>query len=190
VKLSLAIAIADDEVDVRDFYLRILAFLGHRVVIVAATGRELLDSCRRQRPELIITDVTMPEMNGDEAVALICREAPIPVILVSALRDAVSRDEPANYHVTACLVKPIGRKDLEESIPLTMRRFDGHRQLLLEAGDSRKATADRRIFEHAAASLAAAQGIELADAYARLQSTAAESSRRLVDTALAVLDGR
>jgi response regulator NasT len=188
VKLSLAIVVADDEVDMRDFYSRILAFLGHRVIAVATTGRELVELCRLQLPELIITDITMPEMNGDEAVAEICRESPIPVIVVTALDDAGRHARSRNEHVTAYLVKPIGRKDLEKSIPLAMRRFDGHRQLFLEAGDGKHASVDRQMLEQAAARLANDEGIDECDAYVRMQSAAAESKRRLADVARSALN--
>ena len=42
----LRIAVADDEPDVRDYFRRILPRLGHQVVAVARTGRELVEQCR------------------------------------------------------------------------------------------------------------------------------------------------
>jgi response regulator NasT len=64
---SLRIAVADDELDMLDFYQRILPQSGHTVVAVAATGRELVQQCSEQHPDLIITDIRMPNMDGIEA---------------------------------------------------------------------------------------------------------------------------
>ena len=50
---SLRIAVADDEPDMRDYFLKILPRLGHRVVAVAATGEDLLAQCRAACPEAL-----------------------------------------------------------------------------------------------------------------------------------------
>ena len=64
---SLRIAVADDEADMRDWFERILPTLGHQVVSVAENGRELVEHCRTLNPDLAITDVKMPEMDGIDA---------------------------------------------------------------------------------------------------------------------------
>ena len=46
---ALRIAVADDEPDVRDYFRRLLPRLGHQVVAVAQTGRELVEQCRAAR---------------------------------------------------------------------------------------------------------------------------------------------
>ena len=67
---ALRIAVADDEPDMRDYFRTILPRLGHEVVAVAETGRELVEQCRATRPDLVITDIKMPDMDGiDAAVA-------------------------------------------------------------------------------------------------------------------------
>lgn len=138
MKQSLRIAVADDERDMRDFYRRMLGVMGHQVVIVAENGRELVEQCRRQRPDLVITDVNMPEMDGIEAAVAICRDMPLPVILVTAYHDAALIERAENDHVIAYLVKPVGRKDLEPAIALAMRRFAQWQQLQDEADALRK----------------------------------------------------
>jgi response regulator NasT len=188
VKLSLAIAVADDEVDMRDFYRRILVFLGHRVVAIATSGRELVDQCRQQRPELIITDITMPEMNGDEAVREICRHEPLPVILVSARHDVALVARSANDYVMAYLVKPVGRKDLDATITRSVRRFDGFRRIRLEASNPVQAADDREYLERAAATLMRREAIDEGEAYVRLDAMATERNQRLAEAARAVAD--
>ena len=68
MKRGMRIAVADDEPDVRDYFRRMLPRLGHDVVGGAANGRELVELCREHKPDLIIADVRMPEMDGDVAM--------------------------------------------------------------------------------------------------------------------------
>src|SRR5262245_65770870 len=106
---SLRIAVADDEPDMRDYFQKILPVLGHTVVSVARTGRELVEHCRKQAPDLVISDVKMPDMDGIDAATEIYRNHPIPVILVSAYHDAdlIARAEAGP--ILAYLVNPINQ---------------------------------------------------------------------------------
>jgi response regulator NasT len=121
---SLRIAVADDEPDMRDYFSRILPRMGHRVVTVAATGADLVEQCRSSKPDLIITDIKMPDMDGIEAAAQLCETAVLPVILVSAYHDAELIARAEADHVMGYLVKPIKQADLEPAIALAMRRFE------------------------------------------------------------------
>jgi CheY-like chemotaxis protein len=113
---TLRIAVADDEPDVRDYFRRMLPRLGHEVVVAAANGRELVELCREQKPDLIIADVRMPNLDGDDAIQEICALRPTPFILVSAYSKptrSLNRLEDVN---NAYLTKPVKREDLEEAI--------------------------------------------------------------------------
>jgi response regulator NasT len=85
---SLRVVVADDEPDMRDYFQKALPRIGHQVVGVAQNGRELVEQCRALRPDLVLTDIKMPDMDGIDAAACIYRERPVPVILVSAYHDA------------------------------------------------------------------------------------------------------
>ena len=104
---TLRIAVADDEPRMREFYKEVLPLLGHEVVCAASSGRELIAGYQASRPNLIITDIRMPDLNGIEAVREIWRQEPVPIILVSAHDDAELLNQAGEYHVLAYLVKPI-----------------------------------------------------------------------------------
>jgi response regulator NasT len=91
MKNLLRIAVADDEPDIQGYYRMILAELGHVVVVLAETGRELVEKCSVRHPDLVITEIKMPDMDGIAAAAQICRDRPAPLILVSAYRRAGTR---------------------------------------------------------------------------------------------------
>jgi CheY-like chemotaxis protein len=112
----LRIAVADDEPDVRDYFRVMLPRLGHQVVAAAANGRELVELCRAHTPDLIITDVRMPEMDGDVAIQEICQISPVPFILISACSKPEGDVNRSGSVCSTYLTKPIRRDDLEDAI--------------------------------------------------------------------------
>ena len=60
----------------QEYFRTVLPVLGHVVVAVAETGRELIEKCREQHPDLVITDIKMPDMDGIDAAAQIYRDGP------------------------------------------------------------------------------------------------------------------
>lgn len=109
---SLRIVIADDEEYIRQYFSRMLPRLGHQVVGVAADGQELVDICAAEKPDLIITDIQMPELSGIEAADEISKSQSIPIIIVS------SHDKPEtnNQNIVGFLVKPFETKELANAI--------------------------------------------------------------------------
>ena len=120
---KLRIAIADDEADMRHFLCRILTFEGHRVVVAAESGRQLIRECKLEKPDLVITDIQMPEVDGLQAIHEICAEKAVPAIIVSAKSGDEILARASNELVFAFLIKPIKMDDLRPAVWLTMRRF-------------------------------------------------------------------
>src|SRR5947209_14368537 len=81
------IAVADDEPVMQEYFQKVLPVMGHQVVAVAGTGKELVEQCARTRPDLIIADIRMPDMDGLEAVEQINRTRPVPTVLVTGHDD-------------------------------------------------------------------------------------------------------
>lgn len=116
------IVVADDELDMRDYLRTILQHWGHEVLAIAENGRELVEECRTHAPDLIITDVRMPDMNGDEAVREIWSFSATPVVLVSAYQCPDEFDPSSNKPPFRYLNKPINRTLLKaalDSLPIT-----------------------------------------------------------------------
>lgn len=120
---ELRIVVADDEVEMREYYQAILTHLGHTVVGAARNGCELVEMCNDLKPDLVITDVLMPEMDGIEAIQEITRIAPLPVIVVTAHNDPDTIDRATKSRILGYLVKPIQKGDVQPAIALAMCRF-------------------------------------------------------------------
>jgi signal transduction histidine kinase len=105
--------IADDNADMRDYLRRLL---GARWEIeTVANGRQALAAIRTRRPDLVITDIMMPELDGFGLVAAL-RGDPglrdVPVIMLSARAGEEARIEGLQAGASDYLVKPFGSRDL------------------------------------------------------------------------------
>jgi two-component system, response regulator PdtaR len=184
---ALRIAVADDEPDMRDYFKKCLSRLGHQVIAVAQNGRELVAQCRELNPDLVITDIKMPDVDGIDAATQIYKERPVPVILVSAYHDAALVERAEADHIMGYLVKPIKQTDLSPTIAIAMRRFEQFQALRQEATDLRQALADRKVIEQAKGILMKKAKLDEAEAFRRLQELAREKDRKLVEIAAMIL---
>jgi CheY-like chemotaxis protein len=117
---ALKVAVADDDRDTREYIQELLSRLGH-LVVAAEGGRRLVELCREFRPDVVVTDHGMPDMDGLAAAAEINRERRVPVILVSG-QDPAELLPSANGCVVAFLIKPVRRGDLEAAITRAVPR--------------------------------------------------------------------
>jgi response regulator NasT len=184
---SLRIVVADDEPDMRAYYLETLGLLGHQVIAVAQTGKELVELCSSSPPDLVITDIKMPDMDGIAAVEQITRAHPVPVILVSAYHDADLITRAEREYILAYLVKPIKQADLEIAVAITMRRSEQFHALAQQAADLRQALEDRKLIERAKGVLMKRTGLDEQQAFRRLQKVASEKNCKLVEIARSIM---
>jgi response regulator NasT len=184
---KLRIAVADDELDMRDYFQTILPLLGHEVVAAVGNGLELVEQCQSLHPDLVITDIKMPDMDGIDAASQIYRSAPIPVILVSAHHDPEFIRRAEADHILAYLIKPIKQSDLEPAIAIATRRFEQFQALRKEAADLRQALEDRKTIEKAKGLLMKKTGLDEHDAFRRLQKLASDKNKKLIEIAQMIL---
>jgi AmiR/NasT family two-component response regulator len=173
---SLRIAVADDEADTREFLERYLPRLGHQVASVAENGRQLVEQCRLHRPDLIITDVRMPGLDGLDAVQ---------TITAYAEPDWVERAR--NAGVFAYLVKPVTEKELGPAISLAWLQFEQFQSLRREAADLRQSLEDRKVIERAKGIVTRRLGVPEAEAFRRLRKCASDHNKKLVEVAQQIL---
>lgn len=183
----LRICVADDEPDMRDYFTRILPRLGHEVLFAAQSGKELLEKVIAEKPDLVITDIRMPEMDGIEAATRIYEQLPIPVILVSAHHDPELIERAERDHILAYLVKPVKQADLETAISIAVRRFEQFQELQNQAASLRQALEDRKVIERAKGVLMKRSGLDEQAAFRRLQRLASDKNLKLVAVAQSIL---
>jgi two-component system, chemotaxis family, chemotaxis protein CheY len=118
----LNVLVVDDSSTVRLILGSILTKLGHKVVSTASTGIEACVAYSACNPDVVIMDITMPEMDGIEATEKIFSSHPDARIIVattSATKDVVLRARTAGAR--AYILKPINPDRLRATLKIVMR---------------------------------------------------------------------
>jgi len=184
---SFNVGMADDDPATREVLQRMLEALGHRVAFVAETGRELVSNCIALRPDLVLTDIRMPDMDGLDATNQILEKAPTAVIVLSGHCDGELVGRAEKERVLAYLVKPVTQQQLEAAIAMATHRYQECRSLEREAAELRQALADRKLLERAKGLLMKHLGVDDQEAARRLQTLAANKNKTQTETAEAIL---
>ncbi len=121
MRQNLRIIVADDEPEIREHFQMLLKRLGHDVVAVVDNGASLVSESARLLPDLVISDVRMPQLDGDAAVQEIWKTRPIPAILISAFAPPGMGLSDSAHPRWFYLSKPVRRVDLEAAILATTR---------------------------------------------------------------------
>ncbi|HXY39589.1 MAG TPA: ATP-binding protein [Vicinamibacteria bacterium] len=132
---STRILVADDNADMRAYLARLLRPLG--TVEAVVDGREALAAIRRQAPDLVLSDVMMPNLDGLALVRAL-REDPrtrtLPIVLLSARAGEGSRVEGTCVGADDYVVKPFSARELVarvgSQLQLARQRRDSAQRLL------------------------------------------------------------
>ena len=107
-----SILLVEDEENLRNSFAKILLFYVAKVY-TAADGEEAFSLYQSEHPDIIITDIKMPKLNGVELIKRIRKENPhIPIIVTSAYTDRDFLLESIKLSLIDYIVKPIKEKDL------------------------------------------------------------------------------
>ncbi len=120
--MSKTILVVDDEAHLRELIRAYLSQEGYRVV-TAGTGREALFVARYEKPDLIILDIMMPEMDGYEFLKTYTREAETPIIVLTAKLEESDKVLGLELGADDYVTKPFGMRELSARIRAVLRRL-------------------------------------------------------------------
>jgi AmiR/NasT family two-component response regulator len=184
---SLRIGVAEDEPLMQKYLEETLTLLGHQVLFVAGTGKDFCAQCKTLRPDLVITDIRLPDMDGLVAAAQVYAMDAVPIVVVSAFHDPELIERAERDHVVAYLVKPIKQQDLEPAIAIAVSRFQEFRAARQEADNLRQTLEDRKLIERAKGMIMKRAALDEPEAFRRLQKLAREKNLKLVEVAKIVI---
>jgi response regulator NasT len=184
------IVIAEDETIPRMDLREMLANLGYLVVGEAADGRTAVNIAREVRPDLVVMDIKMPEMDGIAAAHILTEERIAPVLLVTAYSDRELVDGAKDAGVLAYVAKPFGEAQLVPAIEVALARFQEFRALEKDLGDTREALETRKLVERAKGVLMDRHGLKENEAFRRIQKLSMDTRKSMREVAEAVLLAR
>jgi len=117
------ILIMDDEAATRGIMETVLAKAGYAIT-VCSNGKEGIDKFRNHQCDLVITDISMPVMNGLEVITLIRKEnAEVPIIAISGTERSSSFLSMADYYTADVTIeKPINAQELIQAVKDALAR--------------------------------------------------------------------
>ncbi len=160
---------------------------GYSVVGEASDGRTAVEVARESKPDLVIMDIMMPEMDGITASRILTEEKLAPVLLVTAFNDRELVERAAEAGVFAYVAKPFTEAQLIPQIEVALARFREFQELVEEADSAKSALETRKVVERAKAVLMRVQNLAETDAYRQIQRTSMNRRRPMREVAEAIL---
>ncbi|MFZ5809844.1 MAG: response regulator [Chloroflexota bacterium] len=117
------ILVVDDKAEIRKLLKSYFAQEGFEVVS-AADGQEALFIARQEKPDLVLLDLMMPEMNGYDFLRAFNREADTPVIILTAKLDENDKVLGLELGADDYVVKPFSPRELTARVRAVLRRME------------------------------------------------------------------
>jgi response regulator NasT len=181
------VVIADDESVIRMDLKEMLTNLGYLVVGEAGDGVSAVNLARELKPDLVVMDIKMPNMDGIAAAKILTEEHIAPVLLLTAFsqQDLIERAKEAG--VVGYIVKPFREQELVPAIEVALERFREFRALEKEVADLKEAFETRKLVDRAKGILMDTQNLTEAEAFRKIQKMSMNSRKSMREIAEAIL---
>ncbi len=181
------VVIADDESIIRMDLREMLANLGYLVVGETGDGISAVNLARELRPDLVIMDVKMPDLDGIQAAKILTEERIAPVLLLTAFSQQELIEGAKDAGVVGYIVKPFRESELVPAIEVALARFREFKALEKELADTRNILETRKIVERAKGVLMDTQGLKEAEAFRKIQKLSMNTRKSMREVAEAIL---
>ncbi len=122
--MSSLILVVDDEPKIIRLARDYLEKNGFRVV-TAADGQSALTTARREKPDLVILDLMLPQIDGREVCRILRRESDVPIIMLTALSEEIDQVTGLEIGADDYITKPFSVRALVARVRALLRRTRG-----------------------------------------------------------------
>ena len=181
------VIVADDDIITLQDLKETLDGLGYLVVGTAGDGKSTVNLARQLRPDAVVMDIKMPDMDGIEAAKVLTEERVAPVILVTAYSEKALIQRAQEAGVVAYITKPFRPNDLAPAIEVGVARFQEFEALREENRGMKETLETRKLVDRAKGILMTSQGLNEADAFRKIQKMSMDTRRPMKDIAQAII---
>jgi two-component system, response regulator PdtaR len=181
------IVVAEDESLIRMDIVETLRDQGFDVVGEAGDGLKAIELAKELKPDLIVMDIKMPDMDGLSSAEQIA-QLRIPVVFLTAFNQQELVTRASEVGAMAFLVKPFSPEDLLPAIEVALSRHQQLTQLESEVSDLTERLETRKLVERAKGVLGVQMGLSEPDAFRWIQKAAMDRRIGMVDVAKTILD--
>ncbi len=181
------VIIADDESLIRMDLREMLTNLGYLVIGEAGDGLSAVNLTRDLRPDILLMDIKMPDLDGIEAARILTEERLAPVLLLSAYSQQELIQRARQAGVAGYLVKPFRENDLAPAIEVALARFSEFRAMEQEVGNLQDALETRKAVERAKGILMDTQNLNEIEAFRKIQKMSMNNRKPMRAVAEAIV---
>ncbi|HEX6543310.1 MAG TPA: response regulator [Ktedonobacterales bacterium] len=181
------IILAEDDAVIRMDLKEELERQGYLVVGQVGDGQSAVNLTRELRPDLVIMDIRMPELDGIAAAEILTREKLAPVVLLTAYSDEDLIERARNAGVVHYVTKPWRQSDLKPAIEIALSRFQEFRTIESKVKDLEDALTTRKLVERAKGVLMDKYKLSEQEAFRRIQKLSMNNRKPMKDVAEAIL---
>jgi len=116
--------VVDDEREIAELCRDYLVAAGF-AVLTTGDGRSALDLIRTHRPDVVVLDLGLPEIDGLEVTRAIRRESGVPIVMLTARADESDKLVGLELGADDYLTKPFSPKELVARVRAVLRRVEG-----------------------------------------------------------------
>lgn len=181
------IVVAEDESLIRMDIVESLKERGFDVVGEAGNGLEAIELAKQLRPDLMVMDIKMPDLDGLSAAEQIA-DLRIPVVFLTAFNQEELVARASEVGAMAFLVKPFAPDDLFPAIEVALSRHQQLQQLENEVSDLTERLETRKLVERAKGVLGVQMGLTEPEAFRWIQKAAMDRRIGMADVAKTILE--
>ena len=183
----LRLVIADNESIIRMDLREMLEDAGHEIVGEATDGKRAVELTKKYKPDLVLMDIKMPEMDGITAAGKISEEGIAPVLLLTAFSQQDIVEKAKGSGVLGYLVKPVREENLFPAMEIALSRWQEMKELEGELDKARDSLELRKTLDRAKGILMDAYSISGSEAYRPIQRYSMMKRMTIKDVAEAVV---
>lgn len=176
------VLIVDDESLIRMDLRDIIESCGHEVVAEGTNGVEALALCKKHKPDIILMDVKMPELDGIEAARQIGFHHEAPVVLLTSYSQQDLIDKARDSGVYGYLIKPVREEQLVPTLEMALGRYKSDAQLREKMAELEQSLEDRKIIQKGTGILMELYSISEAEAYNRIRTLSMNKQISIIET--------
>lgn len=182
------VVVAEDESLIRMDIVEILRDNGFDVVGEAGDGLTAVNLVEELRPDLVVMDVKMPELDGISAAERINQNHLAPVVLLTAFSQKELVERASEAGALAYVVKPFTPADLLPAIEIALSRFQQIVALESEVADLAERFETRKLVDRAKGILNEKMGLSEPEAFRWIQKASMDRRLTMQDVAKTIID--
>ncbi len=185
--MPIRILLVDDETIQRIDLKEVLTKQGYLVVGEATDGRSAVNLARKIRPDLVLMDIRLPDMDGIAAAEALIQERVAPVMLLTAFGDQPLVERAKAAGVLSYLIKPLRECEIIPAIEVALARYRAFRALEEQVRSLSEQVETHKIVERAKGLLMEKQGLSEQEAFRKIRKVSIDNRKSMREVAEAIL---